>query len=94
LHDRELPGKEGILIVTIEDTAERLYSLLLKLGPGWHDRAELAKKLGKNKLNPVEAAALDLLASAGRVERVTQQAGTGNITRFVYQVKEGKPRKK
>jgi len=76
------------MLLTIEDVAERLYSLLVSLGPGWHDRSELAAKLDKKKLNPVEAAALDLLASAGRIERVTQQAGSGNITRFVYRVKE------
>lgn len=78
------------MLLTIEDTAERLFDVLKSLGPGWHDRPAIAKVLGKNRLNPVDAAALDILVSAGRIERVSQPAGHGNVNRFVYRVKESK----
>lgn len=75
------------MLMTIEDTREELYKLLQSLGPGWQDRAALAKLLGKNQLNPVEKAALDLLVSDGRVEKVMQPVGSRNVTRWVYRVK-------
>jgi hypothetical protein len=79
-------GKGFHVLATIEDTREALYKTLKALGPGWHDRQEIAAHVGKNRLNPVDTAALDLLVSDGRVEKVSQQAGRGNVTRWVYRV--------
>jgi hypothetical protein len=81
------------MLATIEDIREQLYTLLQALGSGWHTRADLAKKLYKNHLNPVEIAALEMLVAEGRVERLTQPAVTAgrgsNLSRNVYRIKGG-----
>jgi hypothetical protein len=80
------------MLATIEDTREKLYNALKTLGDGYHDRVAIARSVGKRVLNPVDTAALDLLASEGRIEKTTQiVGGTGrgsNSVRWVYRVIE------
>ncbi len=79
------------MLATIDETQERILNGLKSLGAGWHDRAELADAMGKRKLNPVEALALEMLAENKKVEAVDQpivSEGRGrNITRRVYRVR-------
>lgn len=79
------------MLLTIEDTREQLYEVLKSLGPGYHDRAEIAARIGKKMLNPLDIGALDLLVSDGRIEKVSQAAVPkgrgGNFTKWVYRVK-------
>ncbi len=81
--------------MTINETREQLYAALRALGPGWHARTDLARAIGKARLNPVEAAALDLLASEGRIEKRSQPVGLegpgGNIHHWVYRVSSSVP---
>jgi hypothetical protein len=58
-----------MLATPIETTRDKLYAIMQTLGPGWHDRPEIAAKLGKKVLNPVDVAALDLLASEGKIQK-------------------------
>ncbi len=72
----------------LTEQAETLYRALVACGPGWHSRAELAKQMGKNRLNPFDTTLLDVLRDAGRIE-AEQQDTPGPITyKWVYRVKE------
>lgn len=78
------------MLLTIEETQETVFNALQALGRGWFSRAEIARQLNKNQLNPVESTALDLLVREGKLEKTSQPAGKGNVTKYVYKVKEQK----
>jgi hypothetical protein len=77
-----------MVMTTIEDKARELLDVLRALGPGWHERPAIAAKLGKAKLNAIEAATLDLLTSQGKIEQSKIPTRRPHILRSVYRIKE------
>jgi hypothetical protein len=76
------------MVPTLEDTEEAMYETLVSLGDGWHDRTELAHKLGKKKLSTAQAIALEISVRSGKIEKQNQVAGPyGNVNKHVYKVK-------
>jgi hypothetical protein len=73
--------------VAIEDKEHQMLEAVKALGPGWHDRLDIAAHLSKKRLNPVEATALDLLVTAGKLEKELQPGEQMHINRWVYRVK-------
>lgn len=74
--------------VSIEDKAQDLLNALTSLGDGWHTRAQLAAKLGKNQLNPGDITLLDLLVNQGKLDREARQGSRTNLSQWVYRVKQ------
>jgi hypothetical protein len=72
----------------IDDKEREMFNAVAALGPGWHDRLDIAAHLAKKRLNPVEATALDLLVRADRLEKQLQPGDQPHINRWVYRVKE------
>ncbi len=63
-----------------------IVAALRDLGPGWHSRADIAEKLGQNRLNIKQVALLDLLAEQGALQRQSMQPTPGSSA-YVYRVK-------
>jgi predicted transcriptional regulator len=55
----------------------------------WTSRAELAKLLGKKRLNPYEVAALDMLTAQGQIEAEKRPAIGPIGYQWFYRRKEG-----
>jgi hypothetical protein len=80
--------KDSDCSVTLEDKERELLETVKALGPGWHDRQSIAAYLAKNRLNPVEVTALELLVRAGKLEKEMQPTVQPHIHRWAYRVKE------
>lgn len=75
---------------TIEGKQRVMLKALRTLGADkWHDRNDLAKHFAKNRLNPVEVVALDLLEADGLVEKRMAQSRQPNVMRWEYRIKGG-----
>jgi hypothetical protein len=73
----------------LDDKARRMLAALKALGKGWHSRADVAAQIGKNRLNPVEIVALDMLASAGQIDRAMKpKPDMPQVNQWVYRSKE------
>lgn len=66
-----------------------MLATLRKMGSGWHNRAAIASRLGKKKLNALEAAALDQLVATGKIEGQLVQGARPNINQWQYRLPEG-----
>lgn len=76
----------------LDDKTQRVLDALHALGAGWHSRMEIAKQIGKTRLNPVEIVALDMLATNGQIERSMQvKPNMPQINQVVYRLKEQLP---
>jgi hypothetical protein len=73
---------------TLDNKSQELLEAIRARGVGWHTRAEIAAQLGKNKLNPVEAALLDAMAARGVLEREMQPSNKPHIQHWAYRIKE------
>ena len=71
----------------LERTSNAVLATLKAMGPGWHNRAQIAEQLGKSKLNQLEAAALDQLAAIGTIERQLAVGKRTNANQYQYRVK-------
>ncbi len=79
-------GMEG---TPLDAKARRALQALKALGTGWHSRNTIAAKIGKSRLNPVEIIALDMLVSAGVIERSMRLIpNMPQINHWVYRAKE------
>jgi hypothetical protein len=81
------------MIMTKQDTvlsqqADHVFATLVALGPGWHGRPEIARQMGKSRLQAVEAMALDLLIMQGRIEAERHEINAPIRERWEYRVKE------
>ena len=67
--------------------AEKLFEALKALGAGWHSRAELARQVGKTRLNPFDIALLEVLRESGLIE-AEQHPASGPITyKWMYRIR-------
>ncbi len=72
----------------LEGKALELLNVLRNAGPGWHSRAELATLMGKNRLNSVEVAVLDLLVGQGHIEKSMSPSARPHIQQWQYRLRE------
>jgi hypothetical protein len=84
-----------MIMTTIDDKTQELLGALQELGGGWRDRDEIARALGKKQrtnkkpqLSALDIAALDILASQGKIEKSTIPTRRPHILRSVYRIKE------
>lgn len=63
-------------------TKDKKAELLGAISTQWIDRHEIAQKLGKKRLNPLEIAYLEELVMTGAIRRKIQTAGIAE--KFVY----------
>jgi uncharacterized membrane protein len=70
--------------VALSNQTEAILEVLKKI-PDWATRAEIARALGKRRLNPYELAALDLLVERGQI--ITQQEKMPGAIGFQWQYK-------
>lgn len=71
----------------LNDRENVILNALRQCGPGWHDRADLADALGKNKLNPAEITLLDVMADVGKIEKRFAPGKAEHINRWTYRLK-------
>jgi hypothetical protein len=76
MRDHPLQGRTQDILAALKD-----------MGPGWHSRADLAAHFSKNRLNPVEVAALDYLVAVGLIESELHPTSTQHINQWVYRIK-------
>jgi hypothetical protein len=72
----------------LKDQSERVFQALKQCGPGWHSRDEIAKVLGKRRLNPAEVVLLNLLVENDRIEATRIEIEGPAALQWVYRVKE------
>lgn len=72
----------------IDKTKHAMLSAIQVLGDGWHNRAEIAERMGKKTLNPVEKVALDELAAHGEIERQLIVGSRPNVNQYQYRLKD------
>lgn len=68
----------------LPEQAQRILSIVKAAGGVWVDRREIAKALGKNRLNPGDLAYLDVLAANGIVETEQRKNNTPIGYEVVY----------
>jgi hypothetical protein len=73
--------------VAIEDKEHEMMAAVKALGPGWHDRQDIADHMGKNRLNPAEVTVLDVLVMTGKLEKALQTGDQPHVNRWVYRIK-------
>jgi hypothetical protein len=71
-----------------KDKEKELLNVLRQLGKGWHSRKDIAAAMGKNRLNGAEAALLDVMADAGKIEKSMAQTKVETVNRWQYRIKE------
>lgn len=76
--------------LSLSELALKLLDALKETPGELTGRNDLAKRIGKNKLNAREVAALDLLVETGRAERVRVEDPRPVGYRFEYRSIEGK----
>jgi hypothetical protein len=78
-----------MLVALLTGQQEKLLKALQSLGSSWYTRAEIAKALSKNRLNPVDITVLDFLVDHGYAEKQMQVASRPQINAWTYRVKGG-----
>lgn len=71
----------------LPEQAQRILSIVKAAGGVWVDRREIAKALGKNRLNPGDLAYLDVLAANSIVETEQRKNNTPIGYEVVYRAK-------
>lgn len=82
--------KKSMQTLTVKDRESKLMDAIRDLGPGWHDRNELADKLGKARLNPADIVTLDMMVERGLLDKGLAQTEMLNVSRWQYRAKESK----
>ncbi len=75
--------------LTVKQAA--LIEVLRSMGAGWHSRAAIATAMGKNRLNPLDIAALDELSAFVEIERRAVIGDRPSFAQYEYRLtpKEG-----
>ncbi len=73
---------------TARSVQRKILKAIQSLGAGWHDRASIAKQLGKNFLNPAEVVMLEMLVETGKLERAMQPTKRRHIMKSTYKINE------
>jgi hypothetical protein len=71
----------------VKDKTSLFVDVFREMGSGWHSRADLAKALNKNRLNPADCLLLDVMVSQGLLERSMAQTTSPTINRWLYRIK-------
>jgi hypothetical protein len=74
--------------VELDDQANKILNVLRGEQDKWHNRRDIAKKLGKNQLNPYDIAVLQMLGMQGQVETDQRENNSPVGWEWVYRAKE------
>jgi hypothetical protein len=74
--------------ITVREQMDLLVEAIKACGPGWHNRSDIAKQLGKKRLDARDATLLELLVESGRVEAKKESVPGPIAFAWYYQVKE------
>jgi hypothetical protein len=74
--------------LSLTEQADKLSTAIRALGTGWHGAAEIAKQLGKSRLNPYDTAALDLLVLMDMAEVEIHEIDANISQRHEWRLKE------
>ena len=73
---------------SLAEQADKLAAALRSCGPSWHGATEIARKLGKSRLNPYDTAALDLLVMMDVAEVEIHEIDANISQRHEWRIKE------
>lgn len=72
----------------VTEQSQRFLDLLSRQPSKWFTRSELARLVGKRRLNPYDVAAIELLYEQGLVERQSQEKEGILNFKWVYRAKD------
>lgn len=74
--ETSLDKRKRVLLATLRD-----------MGEGWHNRAQIAQKLGKSQLNAVELVALEQLIVSEEIEGQLAPGAQQHVNQWQYRAK-------